>query len=89
MRAKPFGTADAAIILAHVRRGILRAAALHQMLLARVARGRDLVILPLRMPRKSAHRRQWTRPEALTNRPARHCPGAASARHRPPGTATG
>lgn len=47
--ARPFGTANTAIILAHIRRGILRAAALQQMLLDRAARGRDLVIPPLRI----------------------------------------
>jgi len=51
--ARPFGTSNAAVILAHIRRGILRAAALHEMLLARAARGRDLVVPPLRVRLKS------------------------------------
>ncbi|HUB13879.1 MAG TPA: hypothetical protein VMB34_18165 [Acetobacteraceae bacterium] len=43
MIAKQFGTDRAAVILAHIRRGILRAAALHHVLMQRAARGRDLV----------------------------------------------
>jgi len=41
--ARQFGTDRAAVILAHIRRGILRAAALHHVLMQRAARGRDLV----------------------------------------------
>ena len=42
--ARPFGTSKPAVILAHIRRGILRAAALQHVLLKRAASGRDLVI---------------------------------------------
>ena len=41
--ARLFGTSNTAVILAHIRRGILRAAALHHVLLKRAASGRDLV----------------------------------------------
>jgi hypothetical protein len=37
-----FGTANLSLILAHIQRGILRAAALERVLLARAAAGRDL-----------------------------------------------
>ena len=47
--ARAFGTSNSAVILAHIRRGILRATALHEMLLERAARGRDLTIPPLRI----------------------------------------
>jgi len=47
--ARAFGTARPAVILAHIRRGILRAAALERLLLRRAARGRDLTIPPLRI----------------------------------------
>jgi hypothetical protein len=47
--ARHFGTSRPAIILAHIRRGILRAAALRAVLLARRARGRDLVRPPVRV----------------------------------------
>ncbi len=36
-------------MLAHIQRGLMRAAALERMLLRRAARGRDLAILPRRM----------------------------------------
>ncbi|HTW70747.1 MAG TPA: hypothetical protein VME47_12730, partial [Acetobacteraceae bacterium] len=47
--ARHFGTSSAAVILAHIRRGILRAAALHHVLLQRAASGRDLTRPPLRV----------------------------------------
>ena len=47
--ARHFGTSRPAIILAHIRRGILRAAALERVLLERAARGRDLTIRPPRV----------------------------------------
>ena len=47
--ARHFGTSSAAVILAHIRRGILRAAALHHVLTQRAASGRDLTIPPLRV----------------------------------------
>ncbi len=43
--AQCFGTANVAVILAHLCRGIRRAIALERVLLARAARGRDLAIL--------------------------------------------
>ncbi len=42
--AQWFGTANVAVILAHLCRGIRRAVALERVLLARAARGRDLVV---------------------------------------------
>ena len=48
MIARQFGTDRPAVILAHLRRGILRAAALHHVLMQRAARGRDLVMPPVR-----------------------------------------
>jgi hypothetical protein len=43
-----FGTADLAIIRAHLQRGILRALALERVLQARAARGRDIEFAPRR-----------------------------------------
>ena len=43
-----FGTANLATILAHLNRGILRAAALERFLLARAATGRDIDMVTLR-----------------------------------------
>ena len=48
MIARQFGTDRVAVMLAHIRRGILRAAALHHVLMQRAARGRDLVMPPVR-----------------------------------------
>ncbi len=42
--AQCFGTANVAVILAHLCRGIMRAVALERVLLARAARGRDLAV---------------------------------------------
>jgi hypothetical protein len=47
--AAAFGTANLPTILAHLNRGILRAAALERMLLARAATGRDINIPPPRI----------------------------------------
>ena len=47
--ARAFGTSRAAIILAHLRRGVLRAAALERVLLDRAASGRDLTRPPIRL----------------------------------------
>jgi len=46
--AAAFGTANLATILAHLHRGILRAAALERFLLARAATGRDIDIVTRR-----------------------------------------
>src|SRR6185437_14881422 len=46
--AAAFGTANLATILAHLNRGLLRAAALERVLLARAATGRDITIPTLR-----------------------------------------
>jgi hypothetical protein len=42
--AASFGTANLVTILAHLNRGLLRAAALERLLLARAATGRDIII---------------------------------------------
>ena len=47
--AQFFGTAALPVMLAHIQRGIMRAVALERVLLARAARGRDLVILAPRV----------------------------------------
>ena len=54
--ARPFGTANLPMILAHLTRGIMRAIALQSLLLKRAATGRDLEIKPprLRSPRTTA-----------------------------------
>ena len=53
--AKHFGTSKPAVILAHIRRGVLRAAALHHVLLQRATTGRDLTLPPYHphRPRKA------------------------------------
>jgi hypothetical protein len=57
--ARHFGTSNTAVILAHIRRGILRAAALHHVLLQRAERGRDLTI-----PKPRGRRRKPPAPPA-------------------------
>ena len=76
--AKAFGTSRAAFILAHIRRGILRAAALERLLLARAARGRDLTLprsasAPRTQPR---HAPRQTHPPRAN--PSRSPPGATA-----------
>jgi hypothetical protein len=48
--AKPFGTADLAVILARITNGLRRAAALEARLCQRAARGQDLTPAPIRLP---------------------------------------
>jgi hypothetical protein len=48
--AKPFGTADLAVILARITNGLRRAAALEARLCRRAARGQDLAPAPIRLP---------------------------------------
>jgi hypothetical protein len=50
-----FGTIDLPIILAHLHRGILRAAALERVLLARAARGRDIAFARTRIRPDTSH----------------------------------
>src|SRR5579859_716390 len=45
-----FGTANLSTILAHLHRGLLRAAALERVLLARAATGRDIDFVERRIP---------------------------------------
>ena len=54
--AKPFGTADLAVILARITAGVRRAAALEAALCRRATSGRDLAPSPLRMPALSGPR---------------------------------
>ena len=48
--ARPFGTADLAVILARITNGLRRAAALEARLCARAARGKDLGVASVRLP---------------------------------------
>jgi hypothetical protein len=48
--ARPFGTADLAVILARITNGLRRAAALEARLCARAARGQNLAPAPIRLP---------------------------------------
>lgn len=48
--ARPFGTADLALILARITSGLRRAAALEETLSRRAARGQDLTPAPIRLP---------------------------------------
>ena len=75
--ARAFGTSNAAVILAHIRRGILRAAALQHVLLRRAGSGRDLIIPPLRIRHKAA-------PPAADTPPAAEPGAARRARRRHP-----
>ena len=62
--AKPFGTADLAIILARITAGLRRAAALETALCQRATRGQDVTPSPTRMPaaRKPRPERQVAPP---------------------------
>ena len=64
--ARPFGTADLAVILNRITNGVRRAAALEARLCQRAARGQDLTPPPLRMPAANAPRpaRQVAPPDA-------------------------
>ncbi len=71
-----FGTANISTILAHLNRGLLRAAALERILLARAATGRDIDIVE---PRIRTPQPQPVPAEAATPQPA-----APLAAPRPP-----
>jgi hypothetical protein len=73
--AAAFGTANLATILAHLNRGIMRAAALERMLLARAATGRDI---NLPTPRASTAE---TPPAPTVAQPEQ--PAEPSATHKP------
>jgi len=82
--AAAFGTANLATILAHLNRGILRAAALERFLLARAAAGRDISIVIRRVrddepPPAPAS----LQPEQPADQPAK--PKAAPRASLPPG----
>ena len=72
--AQFFGTAQVPAILARIARGILRATALEHVLLARAARGRDLVVLQPRW------RAEPAAPPALQQPPAPQPPKPRPAR---------
>lgn len=74
-----FGTADLAVIIAHLHRGILRAVALERVLLARAASGRDVDFVEARS-RVAA--RQPAPADAAANQPAA-APAARTAASRP------
>ena len=64
--ARPFGTADLAVILARITNGLRRATALEARLCQRAERGRDLTPAPIRLPATRAPRaaRQVAPPDA-------------------------
>ena len=67
--ARPFGTADLAVILARIADGLRRATALEARLCQRAARGRDLTPSPVREPAACGPRpaRQVAPPDAQPN----------------------
>ena len=73
--ARPFGTADLAVILARITDGLRRAAALEARLCQRAARGQDLTPTPIRLPAARGPRpaRQVAPPDAQPEpQPADH-----------------
>src|SRR6516162_759536 len=62
--AKPFGTADLAVVLARITTGLCRAAALEARLCRRAASGRDLTPSPIRLPAPAGPPRQAAPPDA-------------------------
>ena len=64
-----FGTANLATILAHLNRGILRAAALERMLRARAATGRDIDFVERRTRAPAPQPAPATEPEQLAAAP--------------------
>ncbi len=69
--AKPFGTADLAIILARITAGLRRAAALEIALCQRAARGQDVTPSPSRMPAaRKPHAERQVAPPAAQPEPA-------------------
>jgi hypothetical protein len=48
--ARPFGTADIAVILARITCGLRRAAMLEARLSRHATRGRDIALAPIRLP---------------------------------------
>ncbi len=65
--ARPFGTADLAVILARITDGLRRAAALEAALFRRATRGQDLTPTPIRLPAARGPRpaRPVASPDAL------------------------
>jgi hypothetical protein len=73
--AKPFGTADLAVIIARITDGLRRATALEAALCHRAARGQDLSFPPIRLPVARGPRpaRQPAPPDAQSEpQPANH-----------------
>jgi hypothetical protein len=70
--ARPFGTADLAVILARITCGLRRAAALEARLSQRAARGQDLPLAPIRLPtiRVAGAARQVAPPDVQPADPA-------------------
>ncbi len=62
--ARPFGTADLAVILARIADGLRRATALEARLWQRAARGQDLAPAPIREPAGPRPARQSAPPDA-------------------------
>jgi hypothetical protein len=91
--AQFFGTAAVPDIAARVRRGIMRALALHAVLLQRGQRGRDLVVLAPRLPSTASGTKRSTRtaagakPEVTPDTMPTQAELEAWARRRPVGSA--
>jgi hypothetical protein len=81
--AQFFGTAAMPVILAHIRRGLMRAVALERMLRRRAARGRDLTILARRMGARRAAEPTALQAEPATAEAAGPPPAGAPPAQRP------
>ena len=77
-----FGTANLATILAHLNRGLLRAAALERLLLARAATGQDIEFVERRTPAPDPQPAQAT---AAPEQPAAHPTTTRKRASRPAG----
>ena len=80
-----FGTANLSTILAHLNRGLLRAAALERVLLARAATGQDIDFVERRTPHAPNHSPPQQPPNP-SNPPPRPPPGASAHPAPPAGT---
>ena len=79
-----FGTANLSTILAHLNRGILRAAALERFLLARAATGRDIDMVTRRTRTDRNHRPRQQTPNPNSQPTSQPSPKPRHARRCPP-----
>ncbi len=87
-----FGTIDLSVILARLHRGILRAAALERVLLARAARGRDIAFARTRIRSRTSHPAPADLTKSAANptareqapQPVRRSPGTGPTDFHPP-----